>query len=62
MAKIELSALASQCIDRRTPDAVALHSEVAAWERTRTEANFSIDWLHSRRRMHQTAQALPRLN
>jgi hypothetical protein len=44
MAEIELSALASQCLDRRMPDAATLRSEVAAWERTRNEADSTIDW------------------
>ena len=44
MAEIELSALASQCLDRRIPDAATLRSEVAAWERSRNEANSDIDW------------------
>lgn len=44
MAEIELSALASQCLDRRIPDAATLRSEVAAWEQSRNEANSFIDW------------------
>jgi hypothetical protein len=44
MAEIELSALASQCLDRRIPDAATLRSEVAAWEQSRNEAESSIDW------------------
>jgi hypothetical protein len=44
MAEIELSALASQCLDRRIPDAATLRSEVAAWEQSWNEAESSIDW------------------
>ena len=44
MAKIELSALTSQCLDRRIPDAATLRSEVAAWERSRNNSNQSINW------------------
>lgn len=35
MAEIEFSALATECLDRRIPDAAILRAEVAAWERTR---------------------------
>jgi hypothetical protein len=44
MAEIELGALASQCLDRRIPDAATLRAEVAAWERTRNEPDSTIDW------------------
>jgi hypothetical protein len=44
MAEIELSALASQCLDCRIPDAATLRSEVAAWEQSRNEADTAIDW------------------
>ncbi len=44
MAEIELSALVSQCLARRIPDAATLRAEVAAWERSRNEADSSTDW------------------
>jgi len=44
MAEIELSALASQCLDRRIPDAATLHSEVATWEQCRNNSNSCINW------------------
>jgi hypothetical protein len=47
MTEIEVSALASQCLDRRIPDAATLHSEVAAWELRRNESTSSIEWQFS---------------
>ena len=44
MAEIEFSALTTECLDRRIPDAATLRAEVAAWERTRNEDNSAIDW------------------
>ncbi len=44
MAKIELSTLASQCLDRRIPDVATLRSEVAAWEQCRNNSNSFINW------------------
>jgi len=44
MAEIEVSALKTQCLDRRIPDAATLRSEVAAWEADRNEAESSIKW------------------
>ncbi len=44
MTEVELRALASQCLDRRILDAATLHSEVAAWEQSRNDRNFSTDW------------------
>lgn len=42
MVEIELSALASQCLDRRISDAVTLRSEVAVWEQSRNKVGSSI--------------------
>ena len=44
MAEIELSALATQCIDRRIADVETLTSEVAAWQALRNEDGSSVDW------------------
>ena len=44
MAEIELSALATQCLDRRLPDRATLEHEVAAWEARRNAAVATIDW------------------
>lgn len=44
MAEIELSALRTQCLNRRIPDTATLRTEVAAWETERNEIPVSIDW------------------
>lgn len=44
MAEIELTALATECLNRRLPDAATLRAEVAAWERSRNEDESDIDW------------------
>lgn len=44
MAEIEVSALKTQCLNRRIPDAATLQSEVAAWETARNKAESSITW------------------
>jgi DDE superfamily endonuclease len=44
MAEIELSVLASQCLDRRIPTTTDLSREVAAWEAERNAAAVTIDW------------------
>ena len=44
MAEIEFSALWTECLDRRIPDAATLRAEVAAWERTRNKDESEIDW------------------
>ncbi len=44
MAEIEISALKTQCLNRRIPDAATLQTEVAAWETDRNEAETSITW------------------
>jgi hypothetical protein len=44
MAEIELSALATECLNRRLPDAASLRAEVAAWERSRNEDGSDINW------------------
>lgn len=44
MAEIELSALATQCLDRRIPDSGTLAREIAAWEAERNTAHRTVDW------------------
>ena len=44
VAEIELSALNSQCLDRRIPDIDLMRKEVAAWELDRNNRAASIDW------------------
>ena len=44
VAEIELSALTSQCLDRRIPDRDQLAREVAAWEARRNARRATIDW------------------
>ena len=44
MAEIELSALATQCLDRRIADAETLAREVAAWQVRRNTDSNTVDW------------------
>jgi hypothetical protein len=44
MAETELSVLTRQCLDRRMDDAMAVQSEVAAWEHGRNETKVRVDW------------------
>lgn len=44
VAEIELSAMQSQCLDRRIPDIASLRREAAAWEADRNNRNSRIDW------------------
>lgn len=44
MAEIELSALVTQCLDRRIPDIGVMRKEVAAWEKSRNGKASKIDW------------------
>lgn len=44
IAEIELSALNSQCLDRRIPEIDLMKTEVAAWERDRNNRPTPIDW------------------
>lgn len=44
MAEIEFSVLATERLNRRTPDAATLRAKVAAWEHTRNENESTIDW------------------
>ena len=44
MAKIELSALARQCLDRRLPDLETLAQEVQAWQKQRNDEVVKVQW------------------
>lgn len=44
MAEIELSVLASQCLDRRIGQQETLRGETAAWAERRNTAKATIDW------------------
>lgn len=44
IAEIELSALNSQCLDRRIPEIPLMKTEVAAWQRDRNNRAAPIDW------------------
>jgi hypothetical protein len=44
IAEIELSALNSQCLDRRIPEIQLMKTEVAAWQRDRNNRAKPIDW------------------
>ena len=44
VAEIELSALNSQCLNRRIPDVDLMKKEVAAWELDRNNRAAAIDW------------------
>jgi hypothetical protein len=44
VAEIELSALASQCLDRRIPSLDLLNQEINAWQVHRNNRPNSIDW------------------
>jgi transposase len=45
MVEIEISVLASQCLDRRIPDRIALEREVAAWQNRRNAQKARIKWM-----------------
>ena len=44
MAEIELSTLATQCLDRRIANVETLASEVAAWQARRNAESSTVDW------------------
>jgi hypothetical protein len=44
VAEIELSALTTQCLDRRIPDLQTLGQEIKAWEQKRNAGQKSVDW------------------
>lgn len=47
IAEIELSALKTQCLDRRIPEIGKLRSEVAAWEADRNNRIATVEWQFS---------------
>jgi transposase len=47
MVEIEISVLASQCLDRRIPDRTTLENAVAAWQKARNAAGARIQWMFS---------------
>jgi transposase len=47
MVEIEISVLASQCLDRRIPDRATLEREVAAWQTRRDKSGERINWMFS---------------
>jgi len=47
MAEIELSALNSQCLDRRIPDLQTMGRHISAWENDRNNRNSQIHWRFS---------------
>jgi transposase len=47
MVEIEISVLASQCLDCRIPDRTTLESAVAAWQKARNCAGARIQWMFS---------------
>lgn len=44
MAEIELSALSSQCLNRRIPDLKTMQSHIVAWEKDRNNRQSKINW------------------
>ena len=44
MAEIELSALNTQCLDRRIPDIVTMQTAITAWETDRNSRSSAIKW------------------
>jgi hypothetical protein len=44
VAEIELSALNSQCLNRRIPNIELMRKEVAAWQRDRNNRAATVDW------------------
>ena len=57
MVEIEISVLASQCLDRRIPDISKLKREVTAWMRARNAAGARINWMFS---IHDARRKLAR--
>jgi transposase len=47
MVEIEISVLASQCLDRRIPDRLTLEAAVAAWQKSRNASGARIRWMFS---------------
>jgi hypothetical protein len=45
MVEIEISVLASRCLDRRIPDRATLQQAVAPWQKARNAAGARIRWM-----------------
>ncbi|MCL0093472.1 IS630 family transposase [Dehalococcoidia bacterium] len=52
IAEIELSALTTQCLDRRIPDIQTLGNETKAWEKRRNEQQKGVDWQFTTKDAH----------
>lgn len=44
MAKIELSVIVKQCLDRRIDNLEEMRAEVESWQKRRNNAGSQIDW------------------
>ena len=44
VAEIEFSALSTQCLNQRIPDAATIQAAIAAWEEQRNNRQAKIDW------------------
>ena len=61
MVEIEISVLASQCLDRRIESRSRLIAEVAAWEKRRNRAHARINWQFTTEKARvKMARAYPR--
>jgi len=62
-AELELSALTSQCLDRRIADMATLRKETAAWEAARNKEGVQIHWRFTvqkaRTKLHRLYPELP---
>ncbi|HEY3499914.1 MAG TPA: IS630 family transposase [Polyangiaceae bacterium] len=47
MVEIEISVLASQCLDRRIPDRSTLEAAIGAWQKSRNASGARIRWMFS---------------
>jgi hypothetical protein len=45
MVEIEIGVMVAQCLSRRIADKATLVAEIAAWERSRSRAGATINWL-----------------
>jgi len=60
MAEIELSVLASQCLDRRISNKALLEGEVRAWQTHRNKYNAKADWHFSTQTARVNQKPIPR--
>jgi hypothetical protein len=62
MAELEISALERQCLDRRMGDLETLRREVAAWIKSRNEAQVTVHWRFTSRDARQKlARSYPKI-